>query len=52
MVRFSQFYISKKTSYIFFMTTTYIVRFKQQVYCLISDNIVPKVTPQACNNAM
>jgi len=33
------------------MTTPYIVRFKQQVYCLISDNIVLKVTPQACNNA-
>jgi len=34
------------------MTTPYIVRFKQLVYCPISDNIVPKVTPQACNNAM
>jgi len=34
------------------MTTPYIVRFKQKVYCLISDNMVPKVTPQACNNAV
>ena len=34
------------------MTTTYIVRFKQQVYCPISDNIVPKVTPHSCNNAI
>ncbi len=33
------------------MTTPYIVRFKQLVYCPILDNIVPKVTPQACNNA-
>ena len=34
------------------MTTTYIVRFKQLVYCPLSDIIVPKVTPQACNNAV
>jgi len=30
------------------MTTAYIVRFHQLVYCPISDNIVPKFTPQAC----
>ena len=34
------------------MTTSYIVRFKQLVYCPISDNIVPKVTPHSCNYAM
>ena len=34
------------------MTAPYIVLFKQLVYCPISDNIVPKFTPQACNNAM
>ncbi len=34
------------------MTTQFIVRLKQLVYCPILDNIVPKVTPQACNNAM
>jgi len=34
------------------MTTPYIVCSKQLVYCPISDNIVPKVTPQACKNAM
>ena len=35
-----------------FMTTPYIVRFKQLVSCPISDNIVPKVTPHSCNIAM
>ena len=44
-------YFQKNVLYCF-MTTPYIVRFKQLVYCPISDNIVPKVTPQACNNAM
>ena len=34
------------------MTTPYIVRFQQLVYCPISDNIVPKFTPHSGNNAM
>ena len=44
-------YFQKNVLYCF-MTTQYIARFKQLAYCPILDNIVPKVTPQACNNAM
>ena len=40
-------YVQKNVLYCF-MTTPYIVRFQQLVYCPISDNIVPKFTPQAC----
>ena len=44
-------YVQKNVLYCF-MTTPYIVRFQQLVYCPISDNIVPKVTSQTCNNAV
>ena len=43
-------YFQKNVFYCF-MTTPYIVRFQQLLYCPISDNIVPKFTPHSCNNA-